>query len=57
MEQLDLINKKYKKNSLNFLNFKQIKHFGVPNNCAPVIAYHSIHCILAIGTQEGKIKL
>ena len=59
MEILETIKNEYKvdKNSLNYLNFTDISHYGIPKNIAPVIAYHNIQGIIGLGTIDGKIKL
>ena len=46
-----------KNNCIRYLNFTNIKHFGIPKNTSPVMAYHFIQGIIALGTTDGKIKL
>jgi hypothetical protein len=43
--------------SLEYLNFKTIKHFGIPRYLSPLIAFHNIQNIIALGTIDGKIKM
>jgi len=48
---------KNKKDCLNYLNFTDIKQFGIPKNISPVMAYHNIQGLIALGTMDGKIKM
>ena len=45
------------KNSLTFLDFVNLKHYGIPKITGSVIAYHFLLGIIAIGTIDGNIKM
>ena len=45
------------KSSLTFLDFVNLKHYGIPKVTGSVIDYHSLLGLLAIGTIDGNIKM
>jgi hypothetical protein len=45
------------KNSLNLLDFINIKHYGVPKLLSSSICFHSLLGVLAVGNIDGNIKM
>jgi len=44
-------------NSLNLLDFINIKHYGVPKPLSSSICFHSLQGVLAVGNIDGNIKM
>lgn len=45
------------KNSLAFLDFVSLKHYGLPKVTCSAMAFHPLLAILAIGTVDGTVKM